>query len=306
MKKLTGEKVLLGPSIFASIDNTPMQLLKDTGCGVIENPYKRRLTKEELLELLENGVTGLIAGLEPLDAEVLKKSKLKVISRCGVGMANVDQVEAKKLGIKVFFTTDAPTVAVAELTIGAMLCLLRLIPEMNKHLHEGSWEKRVGFQLGEKTVAIIGFGRIGQQVASLLAPFGCRILAVDPFLKSVPKAVKHVSLENALRNADIITLHGSGEDCIIGESEFELMKKGAFLLNAARGGLINEAALQKALDDGGVAGAWLDVFQEEPYKGPLCEYKHVLLTPHVGSYTRECRRRMEMEAVENLLAGLQE
>ncbi len=306
MKKLTEEKVLLGPSIFASIYNAPMQLLKDSGCGVIENPYKRRLTKEELLELLEDGVTGLIAGLEPLDAEVLKKSKLKVISRCGAGMSNVDRVEAKKLGIKVFFTTDAPTAAVAELTIGAMLSLLRLIPEMNKHLHEGNWEKRVGFQLGEKTVAIIGFGRIGQRVASLLAPFSCRILVVDPFLKSIPKAIQHISLDNALRNADIITLHGSGEDCIIGESEFKLMKKGAFLLNAARGGLINEAALQKALDDGGVAGAWLDVFQEEPYKGPLCEYKNVLLTPHVGSYTRECRRRMEMEAVENLLAGLQE
>ena len=306
MKKLNEEKILLGPSIFASIDNAPMQFLKDTGCEIIENPYKRRLTKEELLDLLGNGVTGLIAGLEPLDAEVLKISKLKVISRCGVGMSNVDQIEAKKLGIKVFFTSDAPTAAVAELTIGAMLSLLRLIPEMNKHIHEGNWEKRVGFQLGERAVAIIGFGRIGQQVAFLLTPFGCRILAVDPFLKSVSKTVQLVSLENALRSADIITLHCSGEDCVIGESEFKLMKRGTFLLNAARGGLINEAALQKALDDGVVAGAWLDVFQEEPYKGPMCEYKNVLLTPHVGSYTRECRRRMEMEAVKNLLAGLQE
>jgi D-3-phosphoglycerate dehydrogenase / 2-oxoglutarate reductase len=296
-------KILIGPSTFAALDSSPADKLINAGFEVVNNPFGRRLTLKELINLLP-GVTGIIAGLEPLDAEVLKKSKLKVISRCGAGMSNVNQVEAKKLGIKVFSTPDAPTAAVAELTIGVMLSLLRLIPEMNKHLQEGNWEKRVGFQLKGKTLAIIGFGRIGQQVASLLAPFCCRILVVDPFLKSISEELQHVSLENALRNADIITLHCSGEECIIGESEFELMKRGTFLLNAARGGLINEAALRKALDDEVVAGAWLDVFQKEPYKGPLCEYKNVILTPHVGSYTRECRLRMEMEAVENLLTGL--
>ena len=296
-------KILIGPSTFAALDSSPADKLINAGFEVVNNPFGRRLTLKELINLLP-GVTGIIAGLEPLDAEVLKKSKLKVISRCGAGMSNVNQVEAKKLGIKGFSTPDAPTAAVAELTIGVMLSLLRLIPEMNKHLQEGNWEKRVGFQLKGKTLAIIGFGRIGQQVASLLAPFCCRILVVDPFLKSISEELQHVSLENALRNADIITLHCSGEECIIGESEFELMKRGTFLLNAARGGLINEAALRKALDDEVVAGAWLDVFQKEPYKGPLCEYKNVILTPHVGSYTRECRLRMEMETVENLLTGL--
>jgi D-3-phosphoglycerate dehydrogenase len=278
-----------------------MDRLLHSGCDVVKNPFKRRLTKPELLELLSKGITGLIAGLEPLDREVLKKGALKVISRCGSGISNVDQSAAKDLGITVCNTPDGPTAAVAELTLGAMLSLLRMIPWMDRELHDGNWLKTIGFQLEGKTVAIIGFGRIGQRMATLLAPFSPCLLIVDPFLEQDVEVGRLCSLEEALAKADIVTLHLSGEECILGHNEFRLFKKGAFILNAARGGLIDEDALVSALDDGRIKGAWLDTFQKEPYTGPLAKYPQVVLTPHVGSYTLECRRKMEMDSVENLI-----
>ncbi|MBW2333491.1 MAG: phosphoglycerate dehydrogenase [Deltaproteobacteria bacterium] len=307
MKSLKGVKILIGPSSFAAMDPDPMNLLTESGCTVIDNPYKRKLTKDELVELLsENGVTGLIAGLEPLDREVFERSDLKVISRCGSGLSNVDVEAAEMLGIRVCYTPYGPTQAVAELTIGAMLNLIRMVPLMNKDLHEGKWTKEVGILLEGKTVLIIGFGRIGRRVAELLTPFKVRILAVDEINQEAFGNVAFVSLEDALTQADILTIHASGETCILRDKEFALIKPGAFLLNAARGGLIDEGCLIDALDSGVIAGAWLDAFEHEPYRGPLEQYSQVLLTPHIGSYTVECRRNMELESVENLLNAFNE
>lgn len=294
-------KVLIGPSSFAELDKTPLNRLKDAEYCIVDNPYKRKLTKPELLELLKYDVVGLIAGLEPLDREVMEKSNLQVISRCGSGMSNVDLEAAKEFNVEVRFTPDGPTSAVAELTLGAMLGLLRMIPLMDKNLHEGRWTKKIGMQLEGKTVTIVGYGRIGKKVVSLLLPFNVNLLVVDPFIREPIDDIPVVSLKEALPKADIITLHSSGEDCILGEREFQLIKPGAFVLNAARGGLIDEDALISALEDGTIQGAWLDTFKQEPYVGPLTGYPQVVLTPHVGSYTRECRKRMEMEAVQNLI-----
>lgn len=304
MKSLAGEKVLIGPSSFAALDKKPLDKLLKSGCEVIDNPFKRKLTKAELLDLLSGGVTGLIAGLEPLDREVLEKCNLKVISRCGSGLANVDLEAANKLGIKVCSTPDGPTGAVAELTLGAMLSLIRMIPQMNEDLHEGRWTKRIGMQLEGKTVLIIGFGRIGRRMTSLLFPFKTEILVVDPHLDSPAENVSVTTLEEALPKADIISIHASGKTCILGDKEFSCVKPGAFLLNAARGDLINEEALIEALEEDRIAGAWIDTFEQEPYFGPLCKYPQVILTPHVGSYTHDCRLRMEIEAVENLIKAL--
>jgi D-3-phosphoglycerate dehydrogenase len=306
MKPLKGKKVLIGPSSFSDLDKSPLEYLIETGCEVIDNPFKRKLTKAELMDLLKAGATGLIAGLEPLDREVMENSVLKVISRCGAGMSNVDLEAAKALGIEVRFTPDAPTTAVAELTVGAMLALLRMIPLMDHELHRGRWTKKVGTQLEGKTVVIIGYGRIGRKVASLLIPFKINILVVDPFLQEVIPGVSILPSEEALPEANIITLHSSGENCVLGQKEFELITPGAFVLNAARGGLIDEDALITALDDGTIQGAWLDTFGQEPYDGRLTEYPQVILTPHVGSYTRECRKQMEMESVQNLIQALKE
>lgn len=304
MKQLFGEKILISTSSFAATDTEPLDMLKDAGCEVTDNPYKRRLTKPELLVLLSKGITGLIAGLEILNKEVMSKSRLKVISRCGSGLSNVDIEAAKELGIMVCSTPDAPVDSVAELTLAAMLSLLRAIPVMDNELHKGRWTKRIGLLLEGKTVAIIGFGRIGKKLSQLLVPFKVKILVVDPFIKNVDVKAAAVSLEKALSEADIVSVHSSGNACLIGEDELRKIKKGAFILNAARGGAVNENALVRALEEKRIAGVWLDVFEEEPYTGPLIKYPQVMLTPHVGSYTVECRKRMEMEAVKNLIEAL--
>lgn len=298
-------KILIGPSSFAETDKTPRTRLIEAGYEVIDNPYKRKLTKDELLDLLTEDVVGLIAGLETLARDVLTKSRIKVVSRVGVGLSNVDLEAARDLGIRVFNTPDAPTTAVAELTIGAMISLLRMIPQMDLALHDRQWHKKIGVQLQGKTVAVIGFGRIGRRVAELLSPFGVKILVVDPYVdESTCTKYRKRTLQEALPEADIITIHSSGQDCIIGEKEFALMKNWVYLLNVARGGVVSEKSLINAIEDGTVAGAWLDTFEDEPYKGPLCNYQNVILTPHVGSYTAECRSRMEGEAAENLLNAL--
>ncbi len=296
-------KILIGPSTFAALDPTPMEMLLEAGFEVVNNPFGRKLTKSELKELLP-GVTGLIAGLETLDKEVLCKSDFKVISRCGSGLSNVDLEAAKELGIKVYSTPYGPTSAVAELTLGALLNLLRLVPQMDRDLHEGKWNKKIGTQLEGKTIVIIGFGRIGRRFAELLSSFKTKILIVDPFLQDSKEVFPMLTLEEALPQADVVSLHASGETRILGEKEFDLIQPGAFLLSSTRGGLIDEDALIKSLEEGKIKGAWIDSFNQEPYSGPLTKFKQVILTPHVGSYTIECRRSMETESVENLLSAL--
>jgi len=304
MKSLKGSKILIGPSSFAGMNPEPMNRLIESGCTVIDNPYKRKLTKNELIEFLSDGVTGLIAGLEPLDSDVLRGSSLKVISRCGSGMSNMDVVAAEKLGIKVFSTPFGPTNAVAELTIACLLSLLREIPQINAFMHKKKWDKRIGFELRGKRVAVIGYGRIGQRVGELLSAFDAEVIAVDPEYDGSGAGVKKMELHEALTVVDIVTIHSGGTELLLDKKEFEAMKQGVFLLNAARGELVDESVLIDALDSGKVAGAWLDTYSEEPYSGPLCDYSKVILTPHIGSYTAECRVAMETEAVENLLKEL--
>ncbi len=294
-------KILISTSTFGEGDAAPIKTLEEAGFEVVLNPFKRKFTKEESLQILP-GIDGLIAGLEVLDEEVLQKSKLKVISRCGAGISNVDLKTAKRLSIHVASTPDAPTLAVAELTVGMMIALLRHIPQLNQSMHQQQWSKQIGQQLAGKVVLIVGFGRIGRKVADLLKPFNVRIIVVDPLTKET-HGFPSLPLREALVQGDIITFHVSGETQLIGPLEFKLMKEGVMLLNVSRGEVINESALVDALKTQKVAGAWCDVFHQEPYQGVLCDFPQVLLTPHIGSNTRECRRLMEMEAVNNLIAA---
>ncbi len=297
-------RILIGPSSFGVVDIAPVQRLRDAGFDVLQNPFGRKLSTEELMELLP-GVTGLVAGLEPLGRTVLEQSELRAISRCGVGMSNVDLDAARRLGIAVRNTPDAPTTAVAELTIAAILALLRQVVPMNTELHGGQWTRFAGAQLEGKTVVVVGFGRVGRRVAQLLLAFGSHVIAVDPQVDHADLPIEVATLADALPRADIVTLHASGEATILGRSELLRLKGGAFVLNSGRGGLIDEEALCEALDSGHLAGGWIDTFRDEPYNGPLTRYPQLLLTPHIGSLTVECRRRMEMEAVENLLEALE-
>lgn len=299
------DKIVITTTSFGEFNKEPVKLLETERVEAIFNPYKRKLTKEETVELCKDA-TGIIAGTEILDAEVIERlPKLKVISRCGSGLDNVDCDAAKKNGIKVFNTPDAPALAVAELTVGLIIGLMRKLNQMDAAIRKGKWEKLMGNLLCGKKVGIIGFGRIGKKVAELLKPFNCEIAYIDPLVDGLGPGLKSLPMEELLKWSDIITIHISGKEKIIGKKELGLMKAGSFIINVTRGGAIDESALYKHLKNGHISGAALDVFQEEPYNGPLKELGNVLLTPHIGSYAEEPRVKMEIEAVKNLLAGLE-
>jgi D-3-phosphoglycerate dehydrogenase / 2-oxoglutarate reductase len=299
--------VVIGPSSFADEDSTPLHILKEAGVSIIPNPHGRRLSEEETLALLQNA-DALLAGLEPLTRRVLSAApRLKVIARVGIGLDNVDLVAARKLGIIISNTPEAPTDAVAEMTVAALLTLSRRLVPANATLHSGEWKKIIGDGLKGRRVLLIGFGRIGRRVSELLRIFGAVILASDPALTDLAAqeaGVRRVLLNEGLAQADVISLHAGGTTPLLSASEFDRMRSGVVILNSARGTLVDESALITALEKGVVSQAWLDVFPEEPYRGPLTQFPQVLLTPHLSTYTRQCRLEMETAAVKNLLNDL--
>lgn len=300
-------KIAITTSSFGVYDNTPLTLLQEEQIEYSINPYRRKLTGEEIIDIVA-GADGIVAGTELYSHDILKMlPNLKVISRCGVGLDNVNLTGAQRLGIKVLNTPEGPTLAVAELTVGLILNLLRKVGIMDRQLRNGIWKKQMGNLLKGKKVAIIGFGRIGQKVAELLSPFGVEIAYNDTCQIDTPFPSNEK--ENLLAWADIITLHcsvDSGCKSIIGAEEFKKMKKGAWLINASRGGLVDENALYGSLVNGHLAGAAIDVFKNEPYKGKLRELDNVTLTPHIGSYAKEGRIQMEMSAVDNLIQAFRQ
>lgn len=277
---------------------------------VVLNPFKRKLSEKEVSELLTSDVIGMIAGVEPLTTKVLSGTKsLKVISRCGVGLDTVDLDAAKKLGICVTNTPDAPTIPVAELTMAHMLNLLRHVSISNEQIRNLKWEPQMGALLYGKTVGIIGFGRIGRKVASLAQAFGAKILVYDISPISSQENIKKVDLQQLLINSDIITLHlpyTIENHHFISTEQFALMKPTVLVLNVSRGGLINETSLLEALQNKRIAGAGIDAFENEPYSGPLRLLPNVLLTAHMGSYAKEARYIQEQDAVKNLFSKLTE
>jgi len=302
-------KVLITTSSFAAYSTEPLDQLIHQGYEAILNPFRTKITKEQAIQLYKEDVDGVIAGTEIIDKEILASARrLKVISRCGSGVDNIDIAFAKKKGIKVFTTPDAPTNAAAELTVGLILSLLRWIPSISREMHNGSWNKKMGGLLQSKNIGIVGFGRIGKQTAKLLKSFDVKILYCDPVVdvKGLNNFRK-VSLCELLSSSDIVSLHLSYSEenhKLISQKEFSLMKEGAFLVNISRGGIVDEQALYDVLKSGHLAGAALDVFENEPYNGVLKELNNVILTPHIGSYAKESRIEMEIEAVRNLLHGL--
>lgn len=305
-------KVLISTSSFGAADRSPIEELERHGFEVRLNPFGRPLKEPEIAELLGD-VDVLVAGTEPLTENVFERAgRLKAISRVGVGMDNVDQTSARRRGIAVFNTPDAPTDAVAELTLAGMLSLLRQVPRRDRDLRNGVWNKEMGRLLRGRTVGILGLGRIGKRVTELLKPFDVEVLACDPVLDiawATSRAVKFVTLPEMLAASEIISVHASkpaGGGCLIGADEIAQMKRGAYVVNTGRGGLVDERALCEALRAGKLAGAFVDVFEQEPYDGPLRELPTVILTPHIGSYATEVRVRMEVEAVQNVLSWLRQ
>ena len=300
--------LVISTSSFDIDNNPPIQHLLQQGMQIITNPHRRKLTEDEIIELLSGGAIGLIAGIEPLTERVFQSAKnLKVISRCGAGLDSVDLVAARNHGITVLNTPEAPAQAVAELTMGFILSLLRQISQIDQSVRQGEWPRTQGRLLAAQTVGIIGLGHIGRRVARLCQAFEANVIVHDPYANQVPTGVALMPLEQLLATADIITLHlpyAPDTHHLLNARAFATMKPEAIVINAARGGLVDENALAEALQTGKLSAAALDVFEQEPYHGPLIECSNIILTSHVGSLARESRQRMEVEAAENLLQGL--
>jgi D-3-phosphoglycerate dehydrogenase / 2-oxoglutarate reductase len=295
-------KIAITTSSFAQFSTEPLDLLREAGIDYIINPFGRQLTEDETIEILKD-CAGIAAGTEPLTARVINAlPDLKVISRCGIGIDNVDLKAASDRNIAVRNTPDGPTLAVAELTLAYALSLLRKIPQMDREMRAGVWKKRMGNILRGKNLGIIGFGRIGKAVASVFSPLGVEVAFNDPLVSS--DKYKKMTVNDLLPWADILSLHCSksgGECSMFGMEELSRMKPGSWIINASRGGLIEETALYGLLKSGHLAGAAIDVFKREPYDGPLKELDNVIITPHIGSYAVESRILMEMETIINLI-----
>jgi D-3-phosphoglycerate dehydrogenase / 2-oxoglutarate reductase len=256
----------------------------------------------------------VIRSATKLTAEVLERAdRLKVIGRAGVGVDNVDVETATRRGIVVANAPESTVVSAAEHTIGLLVALSRNIPQAHAALKQGRWERGRwgGVELEGKTLGVLGFGRIGQQVARRALGLGMRVVAYDPFVAKErfrELGVERVeSPEDVYGVVDYLTLHlplteetrGS-----IGKQAFEQMREGVHLINAARGELVDEAALLEALQSGKVGGAALDVFSKEPYEGPLLELDNVVVTPHLAASTEEAQDRAGVIVAEQVVAAL--
>lgn len=293
-------KVAVGASSYAKADKKAIELLQSKGIEVVLNPYGRKLTEEETIQHIQDA-DGLLAGLEPLNYNVLSKAtKLKAIARIGIGMDNVDIEAVKKLNIKVSNTPSAPTAAVAEMTLTALLSIARNIISANENVHNKQWKKELGFSITNKNIFFIGYGAIGRKTAELMKIFNPNIMIYDKYNTEVSTH----SLEDGLKNADIITLHASGKEEILTRELLSTTKKGVVILNSARGGLINEDALYELLKSEHIKAFWGDALWEEPYNGKLLDCSNAILTPHICTYTTDCREDMEMQATLNLIRDL--
>jgi len=304
-------KVLITTVPFGEKNKLPLELLDGAQVEYVISPLGRKLNENELAEMIED-VDVLIAGTEPITDKVLSRAKsLKLISRVGIGLDNLDLNRAKELGINVSYTPDAPAPAVAELTIGLMLALLRHTHTANSQLHQGIWRRHFGRRIPEVTIGIIGVGRIGGRVLRRLAAFGSPRILVNDILPNpnVTEKLKSewVDKKTIYRESDLISLHlpltALTKNMIIYD-DLMSMKSDASIINTSRGGVINEADLERVLNEGHLSGAAIDVFEEEPYTGGLTKIERCLLTSHMGSMSVDCRTKMEIEATEEAVRFL--
>jgi D-3-phosphoglycerate dehydrogenase len=299
--------IFVALSTFAVDDQRPLDVLKSSGYPFQIYGSGKRITKVELL-LHAKDATVILAGVEPYDQETLTQlPNLRCISRCGVGVDAIDLKAAGRQGVTVANTPGIPTDAVAELALAMFLDLSRSLHMQANLMHKKRWERLTAHLLSGRTVGLIGLGNIGRRVAQLCQAFNAKVIAFDPMCDTGVARELGISLvpkEQLLSEADIVSLHASktvGQSVLIGAAELKAMKRGAVLVNLARGEMVDELALVDALKSGHISGAGLDVFGAEPYTGPLCEFDQVILTPHSATNTIETRSTMELQCVENAL-----
>lgn len=304
-------KVLITTVPFADKNKQPLNLLELYGFEYLINPLNKKLNENELIELVTD-FDVIIAGTELITKKVMDSAaNLKMISRVGIGLDSVDLLEAEKRKIVVSYTPDAPAPAVAELTIGFMLNLLRSVQISNMEMHNGKWHRFFGRRLSEVTIGIIGIGRIGTGVLQYLQGFGSPKILVNDIIydNNLDKKfnIEWSDKETIYQRADVITIHtpltAKTKD-MIKKEQLLSMKEDAIIINTARGGIINEQDLYEVMQDGHLSGAAIDVFDFEPYNGKLKEIHRCILTAHMGSMSVDCRTRMEIEATEEVVRFL--
>ncbi|MDI1270385.1 MAG: phosphoglycerate dehydrogenase [Polaromonas sp.] len=304
-------KALITTVPFGDKNRLPLELLENAGIDYLINPLNKKLTEDQLADMVAD-FDVIIAGTELITEKVMARApKLKLISRVGVGLDGVDLMAAKKRGIRVAYTPDAPAPAVAELTLGMMLTLLRSVHVSNAQMHEGKWQRIFGRRLAEITVGIIGVGRIGTRVLRRTKAFGTPRILVNDTMPNYELnrefKLDWVTKEQIYKEADLISLHlplTRLTKNMIRREQLLSMKPDAIIINTARGGIINEGDLHDVMMAGHLSGAAIDVFEHEPYAGPLSQIERCLLTAHMGSMSVDCRTRMEIEATEEAVRFL--
>jgi D-3-phosphoglycerate dehydrogenase / 2-oxoglutarate reductase len=298
---------------FGEVNKKPILLLDKTGIEYTVNPLNRKLTAKEIADLACN-YDGIIAGTEDLSLLINKSKSLKIISRVGIGLDSVPLAKCKETGITVTYTPEAVTMAVAELTLGMMISLTRHVSIADREIRAGIWQRKQGKCLGKSVIGIIGFGRIGSSVVRLLASFKPeeiiindirdRNLEIEEYKKKYGLKIRTAAKNEIYKKSDIISLHVPCTHLtynMINQKVLALCNNNTFILNFARGGVINEQDLYEALKKNEIAGAAIDCFEEEPYKGHLSELDNVVLTQHMGSCSYDCRARMEIEATLDVI-----
>ena len=304
-------KALITTVPFGARNRLPLEMLENAGIDYLINPHNTKLTEEQLGELVGN-FDVIIAGTEKITDKVMARgSALRLISRVGVGLDGVDLAAARRRGITVCYTPEAPAPAVAELTLGLMLALLRSVHVANAQMHRGQWQRIFGRRLAETTIAIIGVGRIGARVLRRTRAFGTPRILVNDIVPNHQLnrefKLEWVTKEQIYQEADIISLHlplTRLTKNMIRREQLLSMKPDAMIINVARGGIVNENDLYEIMKTGHLAGAAIDVFEHEPYAGKLAEIERCLLTAHMGSMSVDCRTRMEIEATEEAVRFL--
>jgi D-3-phosphoglycerate dehydrogenase len=275
---------------------------------------RKGISADDLIDIIGNYDAVIVRGRTKVTEEVLSAAeRLKVVGRMGVGVDNIDLKAAKARNVTVVNAPVATTVSVAELTIGLMLSLIRHIPQGNAGLKSGEWLKKnlKGTELYQKTLGIIGFGNIGEAVCKRVSAFDMNTIAYDPVRPEkeiIAACAEPVSFEELLKRSDLITLHIphiESTHYLLKKDAFKMMKEGVRIICAARGGVIDEAALLSALESGKVAGAALDVFETEPPgDSPLLKHPNVIGTPHIGAQTIEAQLRAGQDILSEVVAAL--
>lgn len=302
-------RVLITARSFGAVSREPIDMLERNNCDVVKSPYDRPLRPGELARIVK-GIDGIIVGKDVVDRAALEAAdSLRVICMHGVGLDAIDVEFARSKGIVVTNLPGSNADAVAELTCGLIFCLARSIAAANTAVRAGKWERFIGTEVGGKTLGLVGFGHIGKAVAIRAKALGMTVIVYDP-VKDMDFAARHGvvyrDFDDVVREADFLSLHVPQLPetfHLIGLEELSKMKRTAYLINTSRGSVVDEDALCAALQQGIIAGAGLDVFEEEPLPAdhPLLRLENCILTPHIGARTKECLRRLDLEAAQKVL-----